>query len=729
VADKSGIKTLLQNSGDTIRLLRRLTFLVLLIPLLFFAAAAWKDRSAILKAAESDGTKIVALLREQAGNLFEGHQLILDMIVNRVIGLDWETVQAHHDLLHELEIMDRRLDGASEILLADAAGKIRATSIHSEPYELLPAVDRRCFMVLSRNDTGSCISQPYSDPSAGHYLFSLSQRLVRNGVFDGVAQVAISADYIVDLWTSATPSPSDIVTMFNTDGIVLAQSGPQSPAGPSRPDLGKLLIGAISQSDSGIIRASLLDDGVNRITVYAKVANQPVYIALSLDKGAILKTWYSNLTVYGLVAASATLGIMIAFGVALRRAESERHAVGSWQAEVEERLKTQDQLRQSQKMEGLGKLTGGIAHDFNNLLTVILGNLGMLKGVVPAGKPRQHLQNAIDASQRAVQLTARLLAFARKQILEPKPVDLPQLIDGMEHLLLRTLGTDIRLRVSSAPGLWPAMIDPNQIELIILNLAINARDAMPQGGTLAIATSNGEFGPGAPPDLTPGQYVVLIVSDTGAGMDAATLARATEPFFSTKEVGKGTGLGLSMMQGVVIQSGGATRLRSQPGCGTQIEMWLPRARTLPKELMVHAVPDQSPGYAGTVLVCDDDPAVLQFVSEALETECCQVISVNNGRAAISMMEINRSIDLVVVDYTMPEMNGVAVIKAVRETHPAIPMLLMTGNADPETIQNEIPDVPMILKPFDRDVLTQRVGELLRAARKASLSRSAEATSS
>jgi CheY-like chemotaxis protein len=219
------------------------------------------------------------------------------------------------------------------------------------------------------------------------------------------------------------------------------------------------------------------------------------------------------------------------------------------------------------------------------------------------------------------------------------------------------------------------------------------------------------------------------VSDTGAGMDAATLARATEPFFSTKEVGKGTGLGLSMMQGVVIQSGGATRLRSQPGCGTQIEMWLPRARTLPKELMVHAVPDQSPGYAGTVLVCDDDPAVLQFVSEALETECCQVISVNNGRAAISMMEINRSIDLVVVDYTMPEMNGVAVIKAVRETHPTVPMLLMTGNADPETIQNEIPDVPMILKPFDRDVLTQRVGELLRAARKASPSRSAEATSS
>jgi signal transduction histidine kinase/CheY-like chemotaxis protein len=708
------MRPLPKDASETIRVLRRLTFLVLLIPLLCFAAAAWKDRSAILKTAESDSIKIVALLREQAGNLFAGHQIILDMIVNRVSDLDWNTIQSRTGLLRELEIMDKRLDGASEILLVDASGQVRATTVHSEPNELPPTADRRCFLELSRNEVETCISQPYADPAAGHYLFSLSQRLTKDGKFNGIAQVAISADYIVGLWASATPSASDIVTMFKLDGTVLAQSGPQSPAGPSLPDLGKFLIGKIGQNDMGIIRAPLFDGGVDRITVYAKVSDEPVYISISLDRGAILETWYTNLTIYGLVAASAMAGIIVAFGLALRRAQSERQAVSLWQAEIEERAKTQEQLRQSQKMEGLGKLTGGIAHDFNNLLTVIVGNLGMVKQLLPPGKAQDYVKNALKAGDSAVQLTARLLAFARKQVLEPRAVDLPQLVDGMENLLLRTLGPDIKLRMLGDPGFWPALVDPNQIELILLNLAINARDAMPKGGTLTISAANGEFGPGAPPDLARGQYVVLTVSDTGIGMDAATLAQATEPFFSTKEVGKGTGLGLSIMQGVITQSGGATRLRSQPGCGTQIEMWLPRARTLPEELKIPSVQDYAPDR-GAILVCDDDSAVLQFVCHALETKGYQVFPVTNGEAAVSTLETNKSIRMLVVDFTMPGMNGAAVIKASQGIRPDLPVLLVTGNADPEAIQNDLPDVDMLLKPFDHEVLTRRVTGMLKAA--------------
>ena len=217
-------------------------------------------------------------------------------------------------------------------------------------------------------------------------------------------------------------------------------------------------------------------------------------------------------------------------------------------------------------MESLGKLTGGIAHDFNNLLTVIVGNVSMAERYVVDPDGKRQLQSALKAGDSAVALTQRLLAFARKQVLQPQSVDMRRLVEGMQGLLVRTLGENVRLIVEADSALWPTLVDPNQMELVILNLAINARDAMPDGGTLSITVSNRESGRDAPPELAPGQYVVLKVSDTGTGMDAATLARATEPFFTTKDPGKGTGLGLAMMQGVVAQSGGATRLRSTPRC-------------------------------------------------------------------------------------------------------------------------------------------------------------------
>ncbi len=274
----------------------------------------------------------------------------------------------------------------------------------------------------------------------------------------------------------------------------------------------------------------------------------------------------------------------------------------------------------------------------------------------------------------------------------------------------------MRLAVSADPDVWPALVDPNQLELIILNLAINANDAMPKGGALSITVSNRETGsPDAPHDLAsrPGQYVVLTVSDTGTGMDEATLARATEPFFSTKEAGKGTGLGLSIMQGVVTQSGGATRLRSQLGHGTDIEVWLPRAHTAPAATTPHEVRREQKD-SGAILVCDDNSAVLEFICDALKGKGYQVLPVTNGRKALSVLKANRAIRLLVVDFTMPEMNGAAVAREVRASRPRLPILLITGNADPESIQADLPDVPMLRKPFDREQLTTCVADLLEA---------------
>ena len=702
-----------KDASGTVRVLRWLTLIAFLLPALLFTAAAWKDRLTILETDEDDAVRIAALFREQAGNLFAGHEVILDMIVDRVGGRDWDTIQPPGDILRELEVMDRRLDNESQIVVVDADGRLRATTVHVKPGDPPPAVEPYCFLALSRNEVDTCISQPRTDPGSGRYLFTLNRRLEREGAFNGVVQVAISADYIVDLWASASPNTSDIVTMFKADGTILAQSRQQSQSVPSLPDVGKSLVRQIGQNDAGIIRGPLSSDGTEWITIFTKVPKNPVFISLSLDKSATLSAWYTNLAVYGLVAASATAGIVMALGIALRRAQRERDAVDLWQAEVQQRESAQELLRQSQKMESLGNLTGGIAHDFNNLLTVIIGNISMVKSVALDNDAQRYLRNALKAGESAISLTQGLLAFARKQVLQPRSVDLQALVEGMQGSLLRTMGPDVRLTVSAVPDLWPALVDANQIELIILNLAINANDAMPRGGALSISVSNGESGPDAPHELASGQYVVLTVSDTGTGMDEATLARATEPFFSTKEAGKGTGLGLSIMQGVVTQSGGATRLSSQLDQGTQVEVWLPQAHTPPEATAVHEVQSDRLD-SGAILVCDDNSAVLEFICDALKGKGYQVLPVTNGRKALSVLKDNRAIRLLVVDFTMPEMNGAAVAREVRASRPRLPILLITGNADPESIQTDLPDVPMLRKPFDREQLTARVADLLEA---------------
>ena len=491
--------------------------------------------------------------------------------------------------------------------------------------------------------------------------------------------------------------------MFRSDGTILAQSGTQSQAATGQP--------ANGPNFSGIVATGSSAAGDDRLTIQRKLTEYPVYISLHLDKTAMLAPWYSNVAVYGVVAAITTIGMMLALQIATRRAQKERRVIGLWQAEVQERENTQEQLRQSQKMESLGQLTGGIAHDFNNLLTVIIGNVGIVQGKVQDSDDRRMLRSALRAGESAVSLTQRLLAFARKQVLQVRPVDLLGLVEGMRSLLSRTLGPDVRLTVFADPQLWPSQVDPNQIELIILNLAINSRDAMPTGGTLSVTLSNGETGPAAPRDLAPGQYVVLTVSDTGTGMDEATLARATEPFFTTKEPGKGTGLGLSMMQGVVSQLGGATRLRSKLDRGTEVELWLPRARTAPQENAVYMLHHEPQGD-GAILVCDDNTAVLEYVCDALRTKGYQVLPAMNGRTAISLLGENESIRLLIVDFLMPEMNGAAVAREVRTLHPRLPILLITGNADPEATRSDLPDVPVLRKPFDREQLATRVAELL-----------------
>jgi signal transduction histidine kinase/CheY-like chemotaxis protein len=383
------------------------------------------------------------------------------------------------------------------------------------------------------------------------------------------------------------------------------------------------------------------------------------------------------------------------------------------QTEVAQHRVTEERLQQAQKMEAIGQLTGGIAHDFNNLLTAVIGHLemGLLKSG-GEGDVARALRGALAAADRGATLTQRLLAFARRQHLNPKTTDVSALVRDVEALLTQTLGPSIRLTIDAAPELWPARIDQHQLELAILNLAINARDAMPAGGNLRIGLRNGQADTERAGELSPGDYVVVSVVDTGTGMDEATLARVFEPFFTTKGVGRGSGLGLPMVQGFALQSGGAVFITSVASQGTTVELWLPRADTTAGRSQKPAAAAALPGAASArIVVCDDDADVRAFVAAYLRDGGHAVWEADDPAAALQVLEQERPIDLLVVDYAMPGMSGAVLAARAQERQPSLKILVMTGHAEALS-GGGIPGEALLAKPFKPAELTKRIAEAL-----------------
>ncbi len=375
---------------------------------------------------------------------------------------------------------------------------------------------------------------------------------------------------------------------------------------------------------------------------------------------------------------------------------------------IAEREEVQEALRQSQKMEAMGQLTGGVAHDFNNLLTPIVGSLDMLQRKGLGGEREQRLiAGAAQSAERAKTLVQRLLAFARRQPLQPVPVDVARLVTGMGDLVSSTTGPQIKVSVEAPNGLPPAKADPNQLEMAILNLAVNARDAMPDGGTLRISASRDPIRPGHRSNLRTGHYIRLSVADTGTGMDEATLARAVEPFFSTKGIGKGTGLGLSMVHGLASQLGGAMAIQSRPGLGTNVELWLPQSTDF-AEVADVAHDISTPSIAGTALLVDDEELVRMSTADMLNDLGYSVIEAVSGEDAMRLVEEGQAFDLLVTDHLMPGMNGTDLAMEVRAARPDVPVLLVSGYAENEGID---PGLPRLTKPFRKDELAASLAQL------------------
>ncbi len=440
------------------------------------------------------------------------------------------------------------------------------------------------------------------------------------------------------------------------------------------------------------------------------------------------------------VAATRAYNIQLMRGVVLRdvdmriRARDGSYRVISWHCipegdeiyaagrDVTERKQLEEQLRQSQKMEAVGQLTGGLAHDFNNLLTGITGSLELLATRLAQGRTgelHRYITAAEGASKRASALTHRLLAFSRRQTLDPRATDVNRLVAGMEELVRRTVGPAVMVEVVAAVGLWTTLVDPNQLESALLNLCINARDAMPDGGRLTIETANRWIDErvGRERELPAGQYVSLCVSDTGTGMTQEVMSRAFDPFFTTKPIGMGTGLGLSMIYGFARQSGGQVRIYSEVGQGTMVCIYLPRhaGDAVAADADATEITTPRAGQGETVLIVDDEPTVRMLVVDVLEELDYTAVEATDGAAALKLLQSDMRIDLLVTDVGLPGgMNGRQVADAARALRPALKVLFITGYAENAAIGNGHlePGMHVLTKPFALDMLAGRIKALI-----------------
>ncbi|HTI88873.1 MAG TPA: response regulator [Alphaproteobacteria bacterium] len=402
--------------------------------------------------------------------------------------------------------------------------------------------------------------------------------------------------------------------------------------------------------------------------------------------------------------------------VAERTAELER-INAELERRVEERTQEREaamaQIHEMQKLESLGKLTGGVAHDFNNLLMAVLGNLRLLrKRLMDDPRLLRLIDGAIEGAERGATLTKRMLAFARRQELKPETIDVGELVDGMTEMLRRSLGPTIEIRTEFHRSLAPVCVDPNQLELALLNLGLNARDAMPLGGKLTISARPESVRAGNTRGMISGEYTCIAVTDAGTGMDDATIKRAAEPFFTTKGVGKGTGLGLSMVHGFTAQSGGHMEIKSGVGAGTTVELWLPTAEPTGRPEAPPAQPQAAPGLRRPcrILIVDDDALIAEGTAAIVEDLGHAPIQVLSGMSALDLLRADPGIDLVLTDHAMPTMTGVELARQVRQFRPNMPIILATGYA--ELPGGDDLGLPRLNKPYKPEELAAAIQRLM-----------------
>ncbi|WP_270936547.1 hybrid sensor histidine kinase/response regulator, partial [Falsiroseomonas oryzae] len=600
--------------------MRRLHLLLvlaaLLVPAVLFAAAALQNRADVLRDGQDAVVRTVAVMHEHARKVFETQELALARVDDRVHDLTWEQIETPEINLF-LARLQAPLEQAVSIWVTDRNGVVRAGSQGWNP--AITIVDRDFFRVHRDGEPGPFVSTAFRGRATGVPSFALSRRRsTPDGSFDGTIHIALSPDYFARFFAEAAPPMPHAGVLIRSDGAVLVR---EPPGGGERLPPDSPLMRAIAERPEGsFLRGISTIDGRERAYAYRRVGSYPLYVGFGVETSALLRRWYDNLQLYGVVAAAASGLLLLVSWMAIRRAAAEHAAHEQLRSALEElrretagREAAETRVRQAQRMEVLGQLAGGIAHDVNNVLQAASSGARLI-GRRPddAEAVRRLAAMVLEATERGASVARRLLAFARQGELHAADVDAAALIDDLREVLGHTLGAEVQVRAVIDGELPRLRADKDQLETVLLNLATNARDAMPGGGTLTLAAAMERVEPAAshPAGLASGEYVRLAVRDTGAGMDPATLARATEPFFTTKPAGLGTGLGLAMARGFAEQSGGGLAIESAPGRGTTVTLWLPRSEVQAEAV---AAPPQAGGVAAApflrALLVDDEALV------------------------------------------------------------------------------------------------------------------------
>jgi two-component system NtrC family sensor kinase len=550
------------------------------VPLLLLAIAAWQNYRLVRAQAEERVLIEAGELHEHGLDALKTYAIVLGWIDARISGNDWDRIE-HDEELHRFLANLDTLPEIDEVSIVDATGHARVSGRSS----LVPPInvaDRDCFAAEKEQDVGVFVGREQIGALTHAPDFDVCQRRsTAGGRFDGIIAIAARASYFREFYGTVSEDSHSSASLVRTDGSVLVRYPPLPPPLVLPPD-SRFMQAIAVRPDRGAFWGRGDLDGIERFYGYQRVEGYPLYVAFGIPMHGVLESWRANLVNYSLFAVPASFAL---FGMTwLAARQIQRSTIASWRwrttarrlrREMNRRTHAEAELRQSQKMEALGQLTGGVAHDFNNLLTVLQGCLEILSGKQQNDQLQQRVDMALRTVERGEKLTSQLLAFARRQPLQIATVDLNDQLHRMTELLTRTVGSGIAIRTELTPDLWPVAADVTQLELAVINLAINARDAMPNGGMLRIRTFNTTH-----PEESGlvGDFTGLEISDNGTGMSPEVIGRAFEPFFTTKGPGKGTGLGLSMVYGFARQSGGSALIRSEIGRGTVVILFLPRSR-------------------------------------------------------------------------------------------------------------------------------------------------------
>lgn len=691
----------------------------IIVPAVLFIGASWLAYGETQRQYEERLGRTLDLLYIGARATFETQQLVVSNVLNVIDDLSNSEIQQGEPKLHErLKNLVHKLPQVEDVFILDGEGRpLVAANVFPIPANVT-AADRPYFMAHRDDRQERYVSETFRSRIKSTDVFQYSERRqAPDGAFDGVVLVAISPTYFGKLFEQAAGSDNYTTSLVRADGELLARH--PAPGGTTRFERGSKFMKAIAANpESGTYttpQASI--DGVARTVVYRKLPDLPVYVAVGVASDLVREAWMYRMSTHLLFGLPATLGLFALALLASRRAASQAETLDRLREEQIRRASVEESLRQSQKMTAVGQLTAGIAHDFNNLLTGIGGAIEMIGRRVPQPTPEveRFLDLARTGVSRAATLTQRMLAFARQQPLQIEAVDANRLVTGMSELLRRTLGETVQIETVLSGGLWRATADPAQLEAAVLNLAINARDAMPGGGTLTIETANAHLDDAyaaANVEVTPGQFVMIAVSDTGTGMDQQTIARAFEPFFTTKERGQGTGLGLSMTYGYIKQIGGHLKIYSEIGHGSTVKIYLPRtqAESGAGPELATAV-SVAAGAGPIVLVVEDDPVVREFAVAACRECGCTVHEAGDGEQALRLLEKHGDIALLFTDVGLPGgMNGRQLAGAAVARRPDLKVLYMTGYTANAIVHHGVIDagVNFLGKPFSVAALAAKI---------------------